>query len=197
MQESMMKKKIIADGFKEIMEKKAFEKITIADITDRCGLNRQTFYYHFQDKYELLNWILYSDIILPFSDGLTIENWSDKLLSILKKLKENSRFYTNAMNTSRGEEFRQYLFTAVTEVICEIIDQIAAGYTVSADARRFIAEFFSYGVSGTVIKWVTSGMRRSPEDTAVYMKNLVNDYKAFAVQRYLSENDKAKEQFNE
>ncbi len=187
MSESVITKKAIADGFKYVMEKKPFEKITIADITDCCGLNRQTFYYHFQDKYELLNWILYTDVIMPFSDGLTIDNWSDKLLNILNTIKDNNKFYANAFNTSHGEEFRQYLFDEVTGVICEIIDQITVGHTIDPDNRQFIAEFFSYGISGTVTKWVTTGMKLSPEATAVYIKNLINDYKAFAVERYISE----------
>ena len=54
MPESVVTKQAIADVFKEIMDKKSFDKITISDITGKCGLNRQTFYYHFQDKYDLL-----------------------------------------------------------------------------------------------------------------------------------------------
>ena len=73
MSESILTKRIIADGFRAVMAKKSFEKITISDITDQCGLNRQTFYYHFQDKYELLNWILYTEVITPFTEDLTID----------------------------------------------------------------------------------------------------------------------------
>lgn len=186
MSESIITKKAIADGFKYVMEKKPFDKITIADITDCCGLNRQTFYYHFQDKYELLNWILYTDVIMPFSEGLTMDNWSDKLLDILNIIKENNKFYANALKTSHGEEFKQYIFNEVTDVICDIIDQITAEHTIDAESRQFIAEFFSYGISGTVTKWVTTGMKQNPEATVVYIKNLINDYKAFAVKRYIS-----------
>ena len=42
---------------KELMKRKSLEKITVSDIVQNCGLNRQTFYYHFQDKYDLVNWI--------------------------------------------------------------------------------------------------------------------------------------------
>ena len=186
MSESVSTKKMIADGFKQLMDKKPFEKITIAEIADCCGLNRQTFYYHFQDKYELLNWILFTDVIEPFSDGLTINNWSDRLLSILLKIKRDGRFYSNAMSTSHGEEFRRYLFGAVTNVLCEIIDQITEERTIKPSDRKFIAEFFAYGVSGTVTRWVVNGMKEDPQETAVYLKNLINDFKMFAVERYAS-----------
>lgn len=187
MSESVVTKNVIADGFKTLMLKKPFEKITISDITDQCGLNRQTFYYHFQDKYELLNWVFYTEIITPFAEDITIDNWSDKLLQILITLKDNSRFYSNAFRTSHGEEFRQFLFNAVTEVLCDIIDLLTEGQDVNPDDKQFIAEFFSYGIAGSVSRWVITGMKRTPEATTAYLKNLVNDFKAFAVSRYVSQ----------
>ena len=69
MSESITTKNAIAAGFRTLMEKKSFEKITISDITDECGLNRQTFYYHFKDKYDLLNWIFYNEIITLLTSG--------------------------------------------------------------------------------------------------------------------------------
>ena len=53
MSDSLITKKAIAGALKTVCKEKAFDKISIADITAACGLNRQTFYYHFQDKYEL------------------------------------------------------------------------------------------------------------------------------------------------
>lgn len=58
MSESLITKKAIAQALKNLCRDKAFDKISIADITTACGLNRQTFYYHFQDKYELLRRLL-------------------------------------------------------------------------------------------------------------------------------------------
>lgn len=50
-------KKAIAGALKELMEEKPISKITVGDIADRCGINRQTFYYHFQDIPDLVEWI--------------------------------------------------------------------------------------------------------------------------------------------
>ena len=186
MSESSVTKKAISEGFKKTMSKKPFEKITISDITGKCGLNRQTFYYHFQDKYDLLNWILYTDIIVPFTEGLSIDNWSDKLLNMLNTLKDNHKFYVNALNTTHGDEFRRYFLDAVTDVICKIIDKLTEGQSIDADDRQFIAGFFAYGITGTVSKWVMTGMKKTPEATAVYIKDLVNDFKLFAIKRYIS-----------
>ena len=55
MSDALITKRAIAEALKKICREKPFDKISIADITSDCGLNRQTFYYHFQDKYELLS----------------------------------------------------------------------------------------------------------------------------------------------
>lgn len=184
MSESAVTKKLIADGFKAVMEKKSFEKITILDITDHCGLNRQTFYYHFQDKYELLNWILHTEVIIPFTEDLTIDNWNDKLLGILYVIKDNGRFYANAFNTSHGDEFRRYLLEAITKVLLDVINQLADDRPINSEDKNFVAEFLSYGVLGSVIKWVRTGMKESPEATAAFLQELVNGFKSFVASKY-------------
>ena len=56
-------KKALASSLKDLLSKYKFNKITIKDITENCGVNRQTFYYHFKDKYDLVNWIYYTEFI--------------------------------------------------------------------------------------------------------------------------------------
>ena len=57
--------KQLADSFRMLARSRAVEKITIKDITDGAGLIRPTFYNHFKDKYELVEWILVQDVITP------------------------------------------------------------------------------------------------------------------------------------
>ena len=66
-------KDVISQSFKNLMEKKSFDKITISDISDEAKINRQTFYYHFHDKYELLNTIFYNDVIVELIDWFSID----------------------------------------------------------------------------------------------------------------------------
>ena len=56
-------KRALAIALKELMREKPLVKISIADIVGRCGMNRQSFYYHFRDKYDLVNWIFYTELI--------------------------------------------------------------------------------------------------------------------------------------
>lgn len=186
MSESAVTKKLIAEGFQTLMEKKPFEKITISDITTACGLNRQTFYYHFQDKYELLNWIFYTQAITPFINDLTFDNWSAKLLAMLQTINSHKKFYTNAMKIDYGTEFKDYMHKVSTNVFIEVIDNITGERKIAESDKQFIAEFFSYGIIGTIVAWVVNGMKHPPEIIISHIENLVNDCKRLAVSRYLT-----------
>ena len=59
---SQMTKQALANSLKSLLQKKTLNKITIKDIVDDCGVNRQTFYYHFQDVYDLVDWNVYHSV---------------------------------------------------------------------------------------------------------------------------------------
>ena len=58
MADSNITKQALATALRELMEQVPFDKIQVQHICERCGMNRKSFYYHFKDKYDLLNWIL-------------------------------------------------------------------------------------------------------------------------------------------
>ncbi len=80
---STITKNILSESLKKLLYEKPFNKITVLDITKKSGLNRQTFYYHFEDKFELIKWI-YNNDLLHISNETTLYNWDIKLLEGLK-----------------------------------------------------------------------------------------------------------------
>ena len=79
---SEITKRKIAFALKELMETIPFEKITISDISQKSGIHRQTFYYHFQDRYELLDWLLNMELVSNFIEDFSYENIEDKFRKI-------------------------------------------------------------------------------------------------------------------
>ncbi len=185
MSESLITKHAIANGLKELTKKKSFEKITILDITKICGLNRQTFYYHFQDKYELVDWIYYNEAISLIINDLTFENWNEKVLQMLTKMKEEDYFYENTLRVTQENGFRDYLFRIASELFCDIIGKIAENEEVTEDQIHFIAEFYAFGIVGIIISWAQHGMKETPEYIANQLKMVSEGTKKFAVARYL------------
>ncbi|MEG0292419.1 MAG: dihydroxyacetone kinase transcriptional activator DhaS [Anaerovoracaceae bacterium] len=178
-------KKAISNSFKSLMETKPFEHITVSEIAEGCNLTRLAFYYHFEDKYSLLNWIFYTEIIEPFRDGLHYDTWPAKLEKALTIMKESKKFYRNAFDYDE-KEFTRYLSAEAAAIICLAIDDMVKDqFTIDEKDKAFVSEFFAFGVTGTVALWAKRGMPDSPKKIARRVKNLVEDSKVIAISRYL------------
>lgn len=196
MSDSLITKKAIAAGMKELTKKKSFDKITVSDITEVCGLNRQTFYYHFQDKFELVNWIYYNETISSIIQDLTYDNWDERVLLMLTLMKQEDYFYVNTLKVSVEKDFREYLFRITVELFSDIIERIAVDTKMDEDKIKFIAEFYSYGIVGIVISWAQRGMKETPEYIIANFRNLVNGTERFAMTRYLMKNTNYSDELN-
>ncbi len=185
MPESLITKQAIANGLKQIMKNKPFAKVSVTDITAACGLNRQTFYYHFHDKYDLLNWIFCNEVLVVLTTDLTVDTWPRNLKRLLCALSEQKGFYKNALKYSFQDEFHEYLFRISSSLIYTIITHMDADRKIAEEDKQFLARFFSFGVVGSIISWVTEGMNKPPEEMIEIIITLVNACKAYAVKQYI------------
>ncbi len=116
MAESNSTKLALASSLKKLTGKTPLDKISVTDICRECGVNRKSFYYHFQDKYDLVNWIFDSefDSIAGQRDG---SDGLRALLRLLEYLYENRSFYRRALNVrgqnSFADHFRDRLTASV------------------------------------------------------------------------------------
>ncbi len=179
----MRTKKKMADALKELMQLNSFEKITVSDIAEMSKIHRQTFYYHFQDRYELLDWMLYQELLVPLLTGLSIENLYDKLEAMFATMKRDKKFYQNALKIN-NEDLSRYVSHVATEQFAEIVKEIGMKNgieSVDHDNDIVIAEFFGYGITGVVMSWTNRGMKESPEVMTGRIQNLFNACKKLAV----------------
>ena len=188
MSESMITKRALAQSLKELMKTKTFDKISIGDIAESCGLNRQTFYYHFQDKFDLVNWIYFNELICLISDNLTFENWDSRLCEILTIMKNNQPFYQTTLKSSGNNGFQNYLYKITRELLVDIIERIVGARKIRPENVSFLAEFYTFGIVGIVVQWAQKGMNESPQELSMNLRTLVNESKKFAVERYFEEN---------
>ena len=96
---------LLAESFKELALKHSIEKITIKEITDKAGVIRPTFYNHFQDKYELLERIIITELLEPI--GPLIENRmiSEALTLLFTNIEKDKGFYTQAVKLEGQNSF--------------------------------------------------------------------------------------------
>ncbi len=108
MSDSNITKKALAQALKDLMNEKPFSKISVGNICALYNMNRKSFYYHFKDKYDLLNWIFYTEFVEILRDEKSADGW-DVLERICTYFYENRPFYQKAFKIGGQDSFRDYL----------------------------------------------------------------------------------------
>lgn len=186
MSEAIITKKAIAQGFKKLILKKDFHKISIHDITNECGLNRQTFYYHFQDKYDLLNWIYYQEAFIVVIDNLTFDNYHTQFQKLFQIMYEDKKFYQNTIRCDQNY-FYNYLVKLTTKIFHDAIHQLDEMHQLDEKDKLFYAKFYAYAFSGSIIDWVLNDMKQSPKTLSQQLKRFIEDTEKLSYQHYLND----------
>ena len=96
---------LLAESLKELTIKQPIEKITIKEITDKAGVIRPTFYNHFQDKYELLEWIIRTELLEPVKPLIQNGMIDQALIIIFAGIEKEKDFYTKASRLEGQNSF--------------------------------------------------------------------------------------------
>ena len=156
-------KSAIASAMKQLMQTTPFDRITTADILDASHISRKTFYYHFRDKYDVVNWIFETEIVGNIMACTTLESWHEASYQMCRYFRENCAFYKNAVNARGQNCFIQFLHVMVVgqmERLCRAARD--EGKLDDADFR-FLVEFYYNAFIGVFIPWVRDDMREEPD----------------------------------
>lgn len=183
---SLHTKKIFADSLKELMCKTSLEDISVGDIAAHCDMSRNAFYYHFQDKYDLVNWIFRTESAQYFAEAQTVtrENWADIILSFCDYFKVNHVFYCNALAYTGQNSLQEYLTETIADLIVQHIrDLRKPEYRQWSDKEiAFAGDFFSIATVGLLVKWSRNGMA---EDASLYRNCLSRILSGRMIEDYL------------
>lgn len=161
---SLITKKALAKSLLTLLEKKTLDKITVKEIVDSCEVNRQTFYYHFQDVYSLLDWIFVTEAENVISGYKSLETWQQGFLAVFEYLQQNRTFIFNTYRSIGRELLEQYLYKAVFAFIYDVIKKEAEKINIPEEDIRFFADFYKFAFVGLVLEWIRTGMKEPPKD---------------------------------
>lgn len=184
MSESQITKRALALSIKKLMETIPLAKISIQEIVDECSINRQTFYYHFKDKFDLVNWIYYTENIENLADCKNYAHWTDGMYKTLVYFMNNKLFYINALNTPGQNAFDEYLFQKTYDLIMGVVIDISSEIKVSDIDKNFIVDFYTYAFVGMTIQWIKNSMKESPEAIVGKLNDMVEGTMLGALTRY-------------
>ena len=171
---SQLTKKALAASLEKILIRKPLDKVTIKDITEDCGVNRMTFYYHFQDIYDLVEWMLYEEAIESMK-GIDAGDWERGCLQVFYKVRENKSVITNIYNSSYRSNVSKYLLDIVHGLIYGVVSKAAKELSVDDEQVAFITKFYQYGFVGIVMEWISDGMKQDPKYLVRYSFQGVRD----------------------
>lgn len=147
---------ILADSLRTLMKKKPFDKIKIREIVEECGLNRQTFYYHFQDVFALVEWMYRYD-------GMQIVNANYENRDIIAVARvmadyiETNREELNSIIESKAENyFFDFLTVGVGKCFDLIINEKSSGMKLSTEYKKFMSRYYTNAIIGVTRDWIKS-----------------------------------------
>ena len=159
---SKVTKRALEQSLKNLLLKKPLTKITIGDITEDCGINRMTFYYHFKDIYDLVEWACLEDARRALDEKKTYDTWQQGLLQIFAAVQENKPFILNVYRCVHREQVEKYLQPLVDQLLLDVIEEESSGMMIREEDKQFIIDFYKYGFVGMVLEWIRKDMKTDP-----------------------------------
>ena len=181
---SQVTKRALEQSLKNLLLKKPLTKITVGDITEDCGINRMTFYYHFKDIYDLVEWSCLEDAKRALEEKKTYDTWQQGFLQIFKAVQENKPFILNVYRCVHREQVEKYLQPLVDQLLLNVINEEAAGITVRVEDKQFIAQVYSYMFIGLMLDWIKDDMREDPQQIVEKLSKLIKGSVSVALSRF-------------
>lgn len=160
---SQITKRALEESLKHLLLQKPLNKITINDIADDCGINRMTFYYHFKDIYDLIEWSCLEDAQKALAGKKTYDTWQEGFLHIFEAVKENKPFIMNVYRSVSREQIENYLFSLTYDLLLGVVNEQAAGMSVRDEDKAFIANVYKYAFVGLMLEWIKGDMKEDPK----------------------------------
>ncbi len=186
MADSNITKQALAASLRELMKEVPFEKINVAQICERCGMSRKSFYYHFKDKYDLVNWIFDTNFI-AFSTSDAVKNTEDDRWAFIEMFceyfYEDRDFYRKAFRiqgqNSFSEHFKEYFFPLLQSRLIRLIGDDGAD--------DFIVSFFTDAILCAIERWLMDKECMPPEQFVMKIKGVVQNGAAAIYRKSMKE----------
>ena len=156
-------KKAIVNSFIKLLNEKPLDKITVKNIAEDCGINRNTFYYHFSDIRELTVYTIDSQIHSVSELDFNGDSWVDSFVEAAKFVIDNKKAVYNIYNSLNRETVENYLNTVAFKLTDNFVSAKAVGIDADKSDIELIKDFYMSALVGIICKWLENGMDKDPD----------------------------------
>ena len=154
------------------------------NIAEDCGINRMTFYYHFKDIYDLVEWSCLEDARRALDEKKTYGTWQQGFLQIFEAVQENRPFIMNVYRCVHAEQVEKYLQPLVDRLLLDVINEEVGTMKVRDEDKQFIAQVYSYIFIGLMLDWIKDDMREDPRQIVDRLAKLIRGSMSAALSRF-------------
>ena len=161
-------KMAIVKAFEELARVKNVDRITVKEITDKCQISRNTFYYHFKDIYDVLEEMLnqrveqmIETLELNMQSGNSVQ---DTRRAGMRYILDNRELFFNLYQSAGVQEVKMYLDKSSSVLGHYLIDRLSEGMNVSERDKDLIISFYHYAHAGMMAEWLEKGMKDDLEE---------------------------------
>ena len=172
-------KQQLASALKILMAERSMDKITISDLTAICKIRRQSFYYHFEDIYDLLRWMFQNEAIslLQQHEGALL--WQEGLLQLLRYLEENRAVCLCALKSMGRDHIKRFFEADIYSIIHHTIEQLGENIGSNPQLDSFVdiemlTHFYVTALAGMTESWLLDEIDRSPEQLIDFADTILN-----------------------
>lgn len=172
---SQRTKKALADALKEEMKKKPFSKITVKDITSACNLNRNTFYYHFEDIYDLLRWMFDNEAVYIVQSFDLMVDYEEAISFVIDYIEKNDHIVSCAVDSISRRELKRFFYNDFFKITQSILvnSEKYSHVSLDPDYEQFLTQFYTEALAGMLIDWITETNHLSKEKLISYLSDTV------------------------
>lgn len=169
-------KRMLADSLKRAMSQKSFSKITVSEIIKDCGINRKTFYYHFEDIYALLKWMFDEEAIEVVKHFDLLVDYEEALRFIMKYVDDNSYIISCAYSSIGRAEMKRFFSADFFGIISAVIDSAeqSFGMSFAPDFKEYAVKFYTEAIAGMLIDWIEQKDKSDCEKVVSYLTAIIS-----------------------
>ena len=164
---------LFAKAIKSLIKKQPLDKITVTDIVSTAGKTRQTFYRHFQDKYDLVNWYFEKLVLKSFEEMNQGGTLQEALNLKFAFIEQEHAFFKEAFKSNDYNNLIHYDFCCIYDFYKEYKNK-NTGKTLSSDID-FLLKMYCRGSVDMTVEWVLNDMPISKEDIVTYLIEAIPD----------------------
>ena len=165
-------KHALSDAFERLLAHKPFAKITVKDIVEEAQVNRQTFYYHFKDIYDLIEWI-FSDEAERILSDVNRRTWQQRLTEAFDCILSHKPLILNVFHSPNRDSLDQFIHQVAHPLFVDLVSSSIRKQDTAPEDCALIAWFYTYALTGMILNWVRNNMQDDPLEMVLAIGRLI------------------------